>query len=82
MDHIKPNPFPLYFSDGPTVTIVGVSNMGADFMSVESVTTCSIPSESMMPSKPLSRAAVRVGNSLLNARVPESRIRRDYAEEF
>jgi hypothetical protein len=82
MDQISPNPLPLYFNDVPTVTIVGVSNMGTDLLSVQSVTSCSVPSEYTGPSQPLSEATIRIGNSLLSARVPEDRIRRDYSEEF
>ena len=82
MDQTNPNPLPLYFSDSPTITVVGVSNMGTDFLSVECVTSCSLPSEHAAPSQPLNDATVRIGNSLLGARVPEDRIRRDSAEEF
>jgi hypothetical protein len=82
MDHVQPNPFTLYFSDSPTVTIIGISNMGTNQLSVQSVTSCSIPSEITAPSERLSNATVRIGNSLLSARVPEERIRRDYSEEF
>jgi len=38
--------------------------------------------EQLEPSKPLSEATVRVGNSLLTARVPEDKIQRDYDEEL
>jgi hypothetical protein len=65
-----------------TITIVGVSNMGTDLLSVQSVTSCSIPTDSIMRSEPLSEATVRVGNSLRNARIPEALIRRDYSGEF
>jgi hypothetical protein len=80
MQKPNPNPFPLYFSESPTVTVVGVSNMAADFSSFQSVTSCSVPSEFASPSEPLTAATVRVGNSLLRARAPEERIRRDYSE--
>jgi hypothetical protein len=41
-----------------------------------------LPSENTEPSHPLSEGAVRVGNSLLSARVPEAAILRDEAEDF
>jgi hypothetical protein len=82
MNQVNPNPSPSYFSDSPTITIVGMSNMGADLYSVQSVTSCSIPMDCTMRSVPLSEATVRIGNSLLSARIPEARIRRDYPEEF
>jgi hypothetical protein len=78
------NAFPLFRSDSPTVTIVGVSNMaGTDIegmSSVQSVTSCSIPADVASRSRPLSEGAVRVGNSLLNARVPEANFLRDHED--
>jgi hypothetical protein len=82
MSQISPNPFPMYLNDTLTVTVVGVENMGQNPLSVQSVTSCSVPSESTEASEPLSAATVRIGNSLLGARVPEDRIRRDYSEEY
>lgn len=71
---------PANVSESTTVTIVGVSNLApADSRELPtySVTSYTAPSESLGPSRPLSEGAVRLGNSLLNANVPESAIRRD-----
>jgi len=80
MNQVQPNP--LYFAESPTITIVGVQNMGTNLLSAQSVTSFSIPSDYTAPSEPLTDFTVRIGDSLLNARVPEDRIRRDYAEEY
>jgi len=82
MNQMNLNPSLSYFSESPTITIVGVSNMGTDLSPIQTVTSCSIPMDCTMRSEPLSKATVRVGNSLLSARIPEARIRRDYPEEF
>ena len=77
--------FPMYQSERTTVTIVGVSNMAGNDLSrmssAQSVTSCSMPADVAFRSRPLSEGAVRVGNSLLNARVPEDKFLRD-TEEF
>jgi hypothetical protein len=76
---------PVNVSESTTVTIVGVSNMApADSRALPTyeVTSFTVPSENTAPSHPLNEGAVRVGNSLLSARVPESAILRDKAEEF
>ncbi len=68
-----------------TVTIVGVSNLTpADSRALPTygVTSFTMPSENTAPSHPLNEGAVRVGNSLLSARVPESAILRDKAEDI
>jgi hypothetical protein len=67
-----------------TVTIVGVSNLApADSRALPTygVTSFTMPSDNPAPSHPLNEGAVRVGNSLLSARVPESAILRDRAED-
>jgi hypothetical protein len=76
---------PLTTSESTTVTIVGVSNLTlADPRALPTcgVTSYTLPSENTAPSHPLNEDAVRVGNSLLSARVPESAILRDRAEDF
>jgi len=40
-----------------------------------------VPTENASPSHPLSEGAVRVGDSLLNARVPEAAILRDTSRD-
>ena len=82
MDQASPNTLPQYFSESSTVTVIGVRNMGTDLLSAQSVTSFSIPAEYTERSQPLSDLTVRIGDSLLHARVPEDRIRRDDAEEF
>jgi hypothetical protein len=67
------------------ITIVGDLNMAApDFYAVPASNIFSYtPSEgNIRPSAPLSEGAVRLGNSLLSARVPEHAIRRDVSEGF
>jgi hypothetical protein len=68
-----------------TVTIVGVSNLtppDSRALPTYGVTSFTMPSENTQPSRPLNEDAVRVGNSLLDARVPESAILRDRAEDI
>jgi len=76
---------PVSRTESTTVTIVGISNsMPADSRELPSysVTSYTVPSESTNTSNPLNESAVRVGNSLLDARVPESAILRDRSEEL
>jgi hypothetical protein len=47
-----------------------------------SVCSYTVSRETSKPSAPLSEAAVRVGNSLLTARVPEDAFLRDTDEDF
>lgn len=73
-------------SQSTTVTVIGVSNFvpPADSRALPTygVTSYTVPMDSAAPSRPLSEGAVRVGNSLLTARVPESAILRDTAEDI
>lgn len=77
---------PVNISESTTVTIVGVSNLAVPTDSralpTYGVSSYTMPSENTSPSHPLNEGAVRVGNSLLSARVPESAILRDKAEDF
>ena len=75
---------PMSHTGSTTVTIVQVSNLPADSRELPSysVTSYTVPSESTKASNPLNEAAVRIGNSLLNAHVPESAILRDRSEEL
>jgi hypothetical protein len=76
---------PVNVSESTTITIVGVSNLTpADSRALPTygVMSYTAPSENTAPSTPLNEGAVRVGNSLLNARVPESAILRDETEDF
>jgi len=76
---------PVNVSGSTSITIVGVSNLTpADPRALRpyGVMSYTVPSENTAPSPPLSEGAVQVGNSLLNARVPESAILRDEAEDF
>jgi hypothetical protein len=76
---------PKNVSESTTITIVGVSNLApADprVLRPYGVMSYTVPSENTSPSLPLSEDAVQVGNSLLNARVPESAILRDKAEDL
>jgi hypothetical protein len=66
-------------------TIIGVSNLSVP--DPREVPQCQVmsyiaPTEDIAPSHPLSEGAVRVGDSLLNARVPEAAIQRDASEDF
>jgi hypothetical protein len=65
-----------------TVTYVGISNAPIRDPNACSVMSYTLPSENTEPSRPLSEGAVRVGNSLLSARVPESAILRAGPEDF
>lgn len=72
-------------SESTTVTIVGVSNFAAADPRV--LRSCQVmsytaPSENITPSLPLNDMAVKVGNSLLDARVPESAFLRDESEDL
>jgi hypothetical protein len=76
---------PVSSTESTTVTIVGISNLAppdSRELTSYSVTTYTVPSESTKTSNPLNEAAVRVGNSLLDAHVPESAILRDRSEDF
>ena len=89
MSELKPQP-PL--PTGQSTTIVGVSNFvtPADpfrqlpTYGVTSYTVANVglPTDTGAPSQPLSAGAVRVVNSVLNARVPENSILRDNDEDF
>jgi hypothetical protein len=66
-------------------TIIGVANLSV--RDPREVPQCQVmsyiaPSEGVSPSHPLSEGAVRIGDSLLNARVPEVAILRDATEDF
>ena len=78
------NLLPVYLGEASTVTIVGVSNMSETdvrgMSSCQSVTSYSVSADVTSRSRPLSEGAVRVGNSLLNARVPETKFLRDNEE--
>jgi hypothetical protein len=76
---------PVDISESTTVTIVGISNATPDdsrAVPTYGVTSFTMPSDNTQPSRPLNEDAVRVGNSLLNARVPESAILRDRTEDI
>jgi len=77
---------PVDISESTTVTILGpVNSTPSDWRegaTTYGVTSYTVPSENTSPSQPLTEGAVRVGNSLLNARVPESAILRDRSEDF
>ena len=75
---------PADISESTTV-IVGVSNATpADSRALPTyaVTSLTMPSDDNRPSRPLNDGAVRVGNSLLDARVSESAILRDRVEDI
>jgi hypothetical protein len=76
---------PMYTGETTTTTIVGVSNLAvrdARALPECEVMSYTLTTEKNAPSSPLSEGAVRVGNSLLSARVSESKILRDTSEEF
>ncbi len=76
---------PTNISESTTVTIVGVSNLApgdSRALPTYEVTSYTAPGENTERSHPLSEGAVRVGNSLLNARVPETAILRDRPEDL
>jgi hypothetical protein len=75
---------PMNVSESTTVTIVGVSNgtpVDSRALPTYGVTSYTVPSENTKPSHPLSEGAVQVGNSVLKARVPETKILRDRPED-
>ncbi|MGA7886520.1 MAG: hypothetical protein WCA44_12320 [Acidobacteriaceae bacterium] len=78
--------FPQSVSDSNSMNlVVGVENMAAPsepFETAYSVNSYTIPSENSARSAVLDRGAVRVGNSVITARVPEARILRDRSEEI
>lgn len=75
------NALPQNVSDSHTMNVVvSVVNFCSPEMSM--VNSYTLPTENIAPSRALDEGAVRVGDSLINARVPESRIRRDRSEEF
>jgi len=85
MAEMNPKTPPESTSESTSVTIVGISNLTpADSRALPSysVTSYTVPTEGTAPSRPLNEGAVRVGNSLLNARVPESKILRDRPEDI
>ncbi len=76
---------PRYSSDATTTTIIWVSNSAIRdprMLPESGVMSYTVSSENTAPSRPLSESAVRIGNSLLDARVPESAILRDTSEGF
>jgi hypothetical protein len=76
---------PTNVSESTTVTIVGVANgtpVDSRVPPTYGVTSYTVPSEKTAPSHPLSDGAVQVGNSVLDARVPESKILRDPSEDI
>jgi hypothetical protein len=70
--------------ESTTVTIVGASNALPDARALPTygVMSYTVPDDNLGPANPLSEAAVRVGNSLLHSRVPESAILRDGGGDF
>jgi hypothetical protein len=75
---------PMYAGETTTTTIIGVSNLDirdSRALPESAVMSYTLPTENPSPSVPLSEAVVRVGNSLLDARVPESAFLRDKSEE-
>jgi hypothetical protein len=75
---------PVNVSESTSVTIVGNYNAtppDSRALPTYSVTSYTVATESTTPSHPLNEGAVRVGNSLLDARVPESAILRDRSED-
>lgn len=80
-NHILYAEIPLNISDSNSMNmdIVGDLNMPALSITTASVT---LPMENTARSSVLDASAVRVGNSLISARVSESRILRDVTEEF
>lgn len=77
---------PIPLSDSTTITIVGTSNFVAPADSRElrsyEVMSYTAPSENVGPSDPLDESAIRIGNSLLNAQVPEEAFLRDDPEDI
>jgi hypothetical protein len=74
---------PLPSSESKTITIIGPANAPvAGELPDYSTASFTLPSENIAPSQPISEGAVRVGNSVLSARVPESAILRDESGDF
>jgi hypothetical protein len=76
---------PVSVSESTTITIVGVSNAtpsDSRELPTYGVTSYTVPTENTAPSHPLNEGAVRVGNSLVRARVPEAAILRDTVEDL
>jgi hypothetical protein len=76
---------PMYSGETATTTIIGVSNLAIRDPRTPpeyGVMSYTASSENTAPSRPLSEGAVKIGNSLLDARVPESAILRDTSEDF
>jgi hypothetical protein len=72
-------------SETTTITIIGDQNMApADSWALPASNICSytLPEDGARPSAPLSEGAVRIGNSILSALVPERAIRREEAEDL
>jgi hypothetical protein len=68
-----------------TITIIGSVNMAPSASwSLPASSFCSYTAggDSLRPSSPLSEGAVRIGNSILSAVVPEEAILRDATEDF
>jgi hypothetical protein len=80
------NAFPRNISDSNTMNVVvGVQNMATPSQPFEVASGCgsyTVSGENIARSAVLDRGAVRVGNSVIAARVSESRILRDTSEEF
>ena len=89
MPELKPQP-PLPTSQ--STTIVGVSNFVTPAdpfrqlptygVTSYTVANVGVPTDMGAPSQPLSAGAIRVVNSVLTARVPESSILRDSDEDY
>lgn len=72
-------------SESTTITFVGTSNMApSNSWALPTSGLCSYtaPDDITRPSAPLSEGAVRLGNSLVSAFVPEDAIRRDVSEDI
>ena len=72
-------------ADSMSVTIVGSQNMAPAAswaMPTSNVCSYTAPGENMSTCSPLSEGAIRLGNSLLTAYVPEDAILRDTTEGF
>jgi len=77
------SPMPIY--ESLTITVEDDEPMApSGCWSVPASQVCSytLADDSPRPSVPLSEAAVRMGNSILTALVPESAILRDTIEDF
>jgi hypothetical protein len=83
MSEIKNLPFPA--NESITITIVGDQNMAPSdpwAMPASNVCSFTMSGDVNTPSAPLSEGAVRVGNSILSAVVPEQAILRDWTGEL